>query len=47
MENIENTAEMSTILNTDLGVVLADSASSLTQGQFGTGKEGLCTGFRY
>ncbi|WP_010301753.1 hypothetical protein [Candidatus Odyssella thessalonicensis] len=47
MENIEITTEISAILDTNLGVVLEESASSLTRGLVGTGKEGFCVGFRY
>jgi len=41
MKNIENKKEISKSFNTQLGVILEESASSLTQGHFGIGGEGL------
>jgi hypothetical protein len=40
MENIENKNEISASFNAQLGVILEESASSLTQGHFGIGGEG-------
>lgn len=39
MENIENKKETSKSFNIQLGVILEESASALTQGHFGIGTE--------